>query len=1163
MQKNRLVIEHIQKLCAHQAVQQLGGIADGGLAYVLARLAVHPKRQRPILFVARDGQRLEQLNAALKPLISAKYHVTLPAWDCLPYDRLSPNMVVSAMRMAALYRLAHQATIRLVTLSVNAFIQKLPPKSAVVTASLMCEKGAPLEMENLVGWAQQSGYVQVPNVREQGEYSVRGGLMDVFASGHNKPVRFDFFGAELDTIRSFDPETQRAEGQLDKISLYPLSEISLDKSSIAAFRTAYLKAFGGDTTQDALYHAISAGHRFPGAEHWLPFFYGRLDHITDYVSQADLILDYQADQAFGERVVQIEDYYQARLEHKQVGEGPDYKPVKPDTMFCLDEIAHHRPEQGAMISLSPFEVPEAAHAFNLEMRAARHFGPERKAGNINLYEATIGYFKQLCAQQAQVFLACVSLGSATRLVQIFNDHGFEELKLKPNLRGLASDKPGFSAVVWPLETGFTIGKLYVIAEKDILGTQLIRRRNTLKKNNALTETSGLAAGALVVHVDHGIGRFVGLRAVDVAGAPHDCVDIEYANHDRLLLPVENIELLCAYGAQGENVALDRLGGAAWQAKKAKLKQRIRVMADQLIKIAAERAVRQGIMIKIPQGAYEEFAAQFGFEETPDQLEAIADVFNDMNSGKPMDRLICGDVGFGKTEVALRAAFAAAMHGKQVAVIVPTTLLARQHYKNFKKRFEPFPVNVAQASRLVGQTALNKVRDGLKNGDIDIVIGTHALLSDQTKFADLGLLIVDEEQHFGVAHKEKLKNIKANVHVLTLSATPIPRTLQMALTGVRELSLLTTPPVDRLAIRTFIAPFDTLSVREALLREKYRAGQSFYVCPRIKDQADIVKFLTEYVPEISFVVANGKMRGPELDDIMTQFYDGQFDVLVATTIVESGLDVPNANTLIVHRADQFGLAQLYQIRGRIGRAKTRAYALFTLPMSKILTETAKRRLEVLQSLQSLGSGLELASHDMDIRGAGNLLGDEQSGHIRDVGYELYQSMLEEAVAAQKERGMVEDEEGLWSPQIALGMPVMIAEKYVPDLQVRMQLYRRLGELEDKKAIDAFSAELVDRFGPQPEDVVNLLRIVYIKILCRQAHIEKIDAGPKGLVMSFRRNQFPSPEGLVTFIELENGQARLKSDHKLIVMREFKNTKAKLIEVARVLGRLAALAANKRL
>ncbi len=710
-----------------------------------------------------------------------------------------------------------------------------------------------------------------------------------------------------------------------------------------------------------------------------------------------------------------------------------------------------------------------------------------------------------------------------------------------------------------IEQGFETPDLTVVAEQDILGDRLIRpRRKARKAADVLTEATSLSVGDLVVHADHGIGRFQGLTTITALGAPHDCLLLVYAGGDKLYLPVENIELLSRFGADEGDSQIDRLGGVAWQSRKARLKKRLKEIAAELIKIAALRQLKEAPAIAPPAGAYEEFVARFPYEETEDQAASIEAVEQDLNSGRPMDRLVCGDVGFGKTEVALRAAFVAALNGMQVAVVVPTTLLARQHFKTFTDRFTGLPLRIAQASRLVSTKELAEVKEGLKSGQIDIVVGTHALLGKQIQFARLGLLVIDEEQHFGVTHKERLKQLREDVHVLTLTATPIPRTLQLALTGVRELSLITTPPVDRLAVRTYISPFDPVIIRDAIKRERDRGGQTFYVAPRLADLDEVAEFLREAVPNVRVARAHGQLAPTELEDVMTAFYDGNYDVLLSTAIVESGLDLPNANTLIVHRADMFGLAQLYQLRGRVGRSKRRAYAYFTTPPGQKLSEGAEKRLKVLQSLDTLGAGFSLASHDLDIRGAGNLLGEEQSGHIREVGFELYQSMLEEAVSSMK-GGDLGETADKWSPEISLGLSVLIPEAYVSDLQLRLGLYRRLSSLETRADIDAFAAELVDRFGEMPPEVEHLLDVMEIKGLCRQANIAKIDAGTKGAVVMFRKNDFANPEGLAKFLVSKRALARMQPDHKLVFKGEwdlavvrFKGVKTLAAELAAIAG-----------
>jgi len=1130
---------------------------------VAARLAAAPAAPVAAVFVARDGRRLQRMEDVLRAMLPGHTILTLPAWDCLPYDRVSPNGVTIAARMTALSALTDAATRGAIVLTaVNALIQKLPPRDLVATMSFAARAGQVVDSARLVEWAAVNGYLRVPTVRETGEFAVRGGLVDLFPAGMETPLRFDFFGRQLESIRTFDPATQRTTGNVPAIALAPMSEVLLNEATIRRFRARYTAAFGGNTVDDPLYGAISAGQRYPGFEHWLAFYYDHLDRLADYTGEAPFIFDDQAREAFADRQVQIRDYYEARetarTDKHGTTPGAPYNPVPPAELYEIDGHLYQLGEPAA-VQLSAFLHPDEAHTEDEGGRLGHNFAAERQAADVNLFAALVARLRTDSQQKRHTVVACWTDGSRDRMAQLLADHGLRHPRLAENWVDAVTTSPNTTAlVVLPLESGFETDDLVVLSEQDILGERLLRPQRRKKASDALTEAASLAAGDLVVHVDHGIGRFLGLKQIEAMGAPHDCVEIQYAGDTKLYLPVENIELLSRYGNDGSEVELDRLGGVAWQARKAKLKKRIRDMAEQLIKIAAQRLLVKAEPIDVNSGAYDEFAARFPYDETEDQLAAIAAVFDDLTSGKVMDRLVCGDVGFGKTEVALRAAFAMAMSGKQVAVVVPTTLLSRQHFRTFKERFAGLPVNVAQASRLVSAPELKATKEGIANGTVDIVVGTHALLSKSVSFKNLGLLVIDEEQHFGVAHKERLKELRGNIHVLTLTATPIPRTLQLALTGVRDLSLLATPPVDRLAIRTFISPFDPISIREALLREKYRGGQAFYVVPRIKDQPDIAEFLREQVPEVSFVVANGQMAAGELDDIMNNFYDGKFDVLLATTIVESGLDIPNANTLVVHNADRFGLAQLYQIRGRIGRSKQRAYALFTVPPQRKLTDTAERRLGVLQSLESLGAGFQLASHDLDIRGAGNLLGEEQSGHIKEVGFELYQAMLEEAVAQLKDGSADYEDANEWSPQISLGMPVMIPEHYVPDLQLRMQLYRQLGDLKDAREIDAAGAELIDRFGPLPEEVEALLKVILVKALCRAANVEKVEAGPKGALITLRHGEFPNPAGLVQMVSDPGMAVKLKPDQRLVFMRDWPNAASRLKGTAAILNRMAKLA-----
>ncbi len=1154
--------EPLKKALERGAGLSIGNVLDGYEPFLIAEIARLRGGKKPVVFVMRDGNRIADLEDALRFVAPELPVLTLPAWDCLPYDRVGPSSEVAARRLAAMSALValkkepHRAV---VLTTANAMLQRMPPASMLAEESISARVGNRIPMDDIVRVLGRGGFERVATVRERGEFAVRGGILDLWAPGEAEPVRLDFFGDTLETIRSFDPASQRTVAQKKSFDLAPVSEIAIRDETISRFRQNYLRRFGAAQRNDALYAAISEGRRFSGMEHWLPLFYETTDTLFDYVEGMPVVLDHLVAEAVAERRKTVVDHYESRTRapKEASGDAVPYNPVEPDDL-CLSEgdlaawLAIVDP-----IRLSAYGITDAGgrDTFNLDVERGRNFAAERATSDANVFNAAVDHIGRLRASGKRVILAAWTEGSRERLAEVVKEHGLEGLKPVENLKQANEIAKNLVATaVLGIEAGFETDRIAVVAEQDILGDRLVRRgRRKRKGSDFISEVSGLDEGDIVVHVDHGIGRFVGLRTIEAAGAPHDCLELHYANDNRLFLPVENIELLSRYGGEGSEAVLDKLGGGAWQARKAKLKKRLLDMAGGLIRIAAERQMRPAPRLLPPEGLWGEFAARFPYEETEDQQNAIDAVADDLGLGRPMDRLVCGDVGFGKTEVALRAAFIAAMNGLQVAVVVPTTLLSRQHFKTFSERFRGLPLNVAQASRLVTTKELSETKKGLAAGQVDIVVGTHALLGKGVTFKNLGLLIIDEEQHFGVKHKERLKELKSDVHVLTLSATPIPRTLQLALTGVRELSLITTPPVDRMAVRTFVTPFDPLVVRETLLRERYRGGQSFYVAPRLSDLAGIREFLETHVPELKVAVAHGQMAAGELDDIMNAFYEGQYDVLLSTTIVESGLDIPSANTMIVHRADMFGLAQLYQLRGRVGRSKLRAYALMTIPANKTPTKGADRRLKVLQSLDTLGAGFQLASHDLDQRGAGNLLGDEQSGHVKEVGFELYQQMLEEAVAEMK--GEAVETDGHWSPQITLGTAVMIPESYIPDLQLRMGLYRRLAELENAREIDAFGAELIDRFGPMPTEVEHLLKVVFIKALCRKANIEKLDAGPKGVVIQFRDKNFANPAALVRYISEQGSSAKIRPDQSIVLVRDWATPEKRLNGSAAVATQLA--------
>nr|WP_240046710.1 transcription-repair coupling factor [Paracraurococcus ruber] len=1150
------------------------GAPEGFDALLLARRRA--ETEAPVLHVCRDDARTARLVEALGFFAPDVEVLRFPAWDCLPYDRVSPNPEIVAERVATLTRLLEPGDRpRIVVATVNALVQKVPPRAAFAGATLFLKKGGRVKPEALTAFLEANGYGRTGTVMEPGEYAVRGGIIDLFPAGEADPVRLDLFGDEIESLRRFDTGTQRSGESLAELWLRPVGEVFLDADSIARFRTAYRDLFGAAATEDPLYVSVSAGRKHPGMEHWAGLFHEAMETLLDYLPGASVSLDHQADDVLAARLEMVEDHYQARRQPVRTSEGEvPYRPAPPGGLYLTRAAWDRMLSGGPLLRFFPFAMPDGAEGVEAGGRPGRLFTEVRNTGG-NVFQAFAVHAQAMLEQGRRPVVAAWTGGSRARLGNLLRENrvaaqdieAFDDLaKLPKGVVGLAvlGLERGFLAPATATGTGFGLS---VVGEQDLLGERIARPpRRRKRADQFIADATGIEQGDLVVHQDHGIGRYDGLETLQVSGAPHDCLRLVYDGGDKLFLPVENIEILSRFGSETQGVALDKLGGSSWQSRKARAKQRIQDMAGQLIRIAAERATREGTLATPPEGVWDEFCSRFPFAETEDQQRAIAEVLEDLAAGRPMDRLVCGDVGFGKTEVALRAAFVVAMSGAQVAVVVPTTLLARQHTRTFATRFAGFPIEVAQLSRMVTAKEATRVRDGLKDGSINIVVGTHALLSKGVEFADLGLVIVDEEQHFGVAHKERLKALKTDVHVLTLTATPIPRTLQLALTGVREMSIIATPPVDRLAVRTFIMPWDGVVLREAIQRERFRGGQIFCVVPRLEDMEKVSARLAEIVPDARVVQAHGQMAPTHLERVMTEFGDGKHDILLATNIVESGLDMPAVNTLVIHRADMFGLAQLYQLRGRVGRGKQRGYAYLTWPATHRLSAAAQKRLEVMQTLDNLGAGFTLASHDLDIRGAGNLLGDEQSGHIREVGIELYQQMLEEAVAdlksGQGKKRSELDQAGAWTPNINLGLPVLIPEGYVRDLPVRLGLYRRIGALATEAEIEAMAAELADRFGPLPGEVENLLQVVAIKALCREAGVEKVDAGPKGVVLSFFRNQFRNPGGLVGWVAAQKGLVKLRPDHKLALLREMgleqrvRVAKDLLVALARVAGQKKA-------
>ena len=1101
-------------------------LTQGAEPYILA------SQKGPLLSIVSDT-RLDAFIEAAEFFAPKRQILPFPHWDVLPFDRTSPSKDVLATRLATLTHLSSKADNNVwVVTTVSAFLQRVPPPSLFKESVRSFSVGENLSLHEAQTFLVKQGYIRTDITRDQGEFAVRGDILDVFPFGADNPLRMDIFGNQIEKIRAFDALEQRTLHPVQNFQILPANEFLFSPVQLNHFKQSYKEAFGADAYKDPFYEGISAGRVMMGMEHFLPLFYPKLSHLTDYLPAKTLIQCPElVKPALESNVHIIQDYYEARRGIAGM------KALPPSQLYLTHHEALEILERHDTLYTHPFDRDGKIDRADTKKSPA--FAAERGTEG-HFFKDVTDFIKE---EKKPVLIAAYTEGSLDRLSHLLGENGFENTPRIKNFDAFSKKNP-VTLTLAGIDEGFITKDLIVLSENDLFGEKLIGTPKRRRRSDLIIEDlSILTLGDLVVHNDHGIGRYDGLEQLSVhGGAAHDCIRLIYAGGDKLFVPVENMEVLSRFGSEEGGVALDKLGGAAWQMRKAKAKEHILAMAEGLLKIAAARKLHPAAVYPIQSGTYDEFASRFPYAETEDQQRAIDEVAADLVSGIPMDRLVCGDVGFGKTEVALRAAFIAAMSGAQVAVIAPTTLLVRQHYHEFKRRFAGFPIRVEQLSRLVSARHMKETKEGAAAGSVGVVIGTHALLAKSMKFKNLGLMIIDEEQHFGVVQKERLKELQAEVHVLTMTATPIPRTMQQALSGVKDLSIIATAPVSRLPIRTFILPYDSGVIHDALMREYHRGGQSFYVVPRIEDLAGLAERLQKLVPQLKIAVAHGAMAASIVEKVMMQFTDRQYDILLSTQIIESGLDIPSANTMIIHRADQFGLAQLYQLRGRVGRSKIQSYAYLTYDAQKQLTENAQKRLEVMQTLDSLGAGFKLASYDLDIRGAGNLLGKEQSGHIRDVGVVLYQHMLEEAIANHQGDTIALEalKDEAWVPQINLGLAVMIPENYIKDLSVRMSLYQRLSPMRSEKDVESFAAELIDRFGAFPSEVDNLLETVKLKIACRHANIDKLDAGPSGFVLSFKDNKFNNPDGLLGYIAQNAGTVKLRPDHKIVVTRSLKDS-----------------------
>ncbi|WP_341756736.1 MULTISPECIES: transcription-repair coupling factor [unclassified Candidatus Tisiphia] len=1046
-----------------------------------------------------------------------------PSLDTIPYDRISPQSNILSERANTLSYLATNNEKKLVVTNAVNLLSKLPPPELLVKSFLRLHNKMNFSANKLAEFLVHNSFTRSSSSIDSGEFSIRGEIVDIVLPG-SKAYRINFSWDHIESIKEFDIDSQISTNNCTELILNSASEVILNPETIKNFRDNYLKAFGVNYVNSPLYESVIEGKNFQGYEHLSPLFYNSFSSLINYLDNPIIIYDNLSLQSIIEQENNYTDLYRSRIESNKIKLNTFYPALPPEQAYFTSQEIQKFLEHDNNILISPEDSP---YAHSLEKITVTSFIEDKTVFN-KLFEIIENNKSKI------PIIFCHSKSNLERFKSLIDSYSRKYIEID----NLQQAKTGIINLAYvQLSQGFYSDKYLFIAAHDILGKSAVNFRQQgakRKLKNLLMELDNLSEGELVVHKDHGIGQFLNVETLDVKGKAHDFLKILYENNDKLYIPVENIELIKKYGSSEAQLA--KLVSSSWQRSKAKLKNRITEIAEQLLEIAAKRKLAVTSPIEFDHAEYEQFCHRFKYTETEDQLNAINDIRKDFDSGLLMDRLVCGDVGFGKTEVAIRATFMVAKSScgdidktPQVAIIVPTTILGKQHYLRFLKRFKDFGLNIVQLSSLVTNSDARIIKEQIKNGTANIIIGTHALLSKNIEFSNLRLLVIDEEQHFGVAQKEYLKKLKTTMHVLSLSATPIPRTMQMSMVGLKDLSIIATPPMDRLEVRTTVMPFDQVIIRDALLRERFRGGRSFYVVPRIKDIPDIERYLQTIVPELKYKVAHGQMPAAKVDEIMGEFCDGKFDILVSTTIIESGIDIAEANTMIIHKSDTLGLSQLYQLRGRIGRSKFRGYAYLTLANYKKMTAHSIKRLEIMQSSCSLGSGFTIASHDMDLRGFGNLVGEEQSGQIKEVGVELYQEMLDEQIAIFK--GEVIENPKSFVPIINLGLPVFISDNYIADSSLKLSLYRRIGNLTDDTDIENFKDEMVDRFGPIPLEFNNLLDIVKIKHKCSQLNIENLDSGERGFVLKFYKEE-DIADKVRNFVIKYPQQTKIKPDTKLV-------------------------------
>jgi transcription-repair coupling factor (superfamily II helicase) len=1101
-----------------------------GAAAALAIAEAASKAAGPLIVITQNSREAEALSEEIGFFLGNRLPVRLfPDLETLPYDSFSAHPDITSARLSTLAELPRaRAGVWLV--AIDTLLQRLAPRSYIEAHSLKLHVGETLDLNALRERLTVAGYVAVTQVVAHGEFAVRGSLLDVFPMGSDSPYRIDMLDRDVDSIRHFDPDTQRSGDKLDRIQLLPARETPLSPDAVREFRRRYRLRFTGDLTEHSVYRDVSAGQAPGGLEFFLPLFFDRTSNLFEYLPPTGIVVDlHEASSGVDGLWNGIADRHE-QLRHDR------HRPIlDPAEVYLAPAEFRAQFDAWLRVELRSFEWPPdtsgAAQNFASAAPISVRIDPraEQPAAELAAH---------LAETPGRVLIAAESAGRRELLLDLLRARGITAKIFETFASFVASDLR-LGITVSPAVSGMRLESpaLEILTELQLFGDRARqerrRRRSERDPAKILKELSDLRVGAPVVHESYGVGRYVGLQTMDVAGYTGEFLVLEYAEGDKLYVPVQALHLVSRYtGAPAETAPLHKLGGAEWQKARRKAAQRIRDVAAELLDLYSRRAAREGTSMQSGEAEYRAFQAGFRFEETADQAAAIDQVLVDLKSGKPMDRVICGDVGFGKTEVALRAAFVAVQAGKQVAVLVPTTLLAQQHFTTFGDRFADWPVRVESLSRFRTNKEAAAVIDGLAAGTVDIVIATHRLLQGKVRFKDLGLVVIDEEHRFGVRDKEKLKALRAEVDVLTLTATPIPRTLNMAMGGLRDLSLIATPPAERLAVKTFVLEWNDTIIREALSREIRRGGQIYFVHNTIETIEKTAQAVRELVPEASVAVGHGQMRERELEQLMLDFYHRRFNVLVCTTIIESGIDVPTANTIIIDRADRFGLAQIHQLRGRVGRSHHRAYAYLITPPRKAMTADAVKRLEALESLEDLGAGFTLATHDLEIRGAGELLGDEQSGQIEEIGYNLYMELLERAVAGLKAGKPADLEKPLDAgPEVELHLPALIPQDYVADVHLRLVLYKRIAGAESREELDELKVELIDRFGPMPQYAQSLFRATQIKLRASQLGIRKIDAGATGGYLVFDEDNKVDAKRVLKLLQTRPKDYRLDGPLKL--------------------------------